>query len=214
VSPEQRVIALSAAVFLASLALGLVTRELWLTCYSLALYVLAVLTTSLLELVRPDRFYRLNFWVFKELLHDLLKFSIALEVALRIFRSFPGARASARWVLLFVFVATYAGVLAFPVTEGYDMLVGKVMPWVLSGTLWVFVAIAALVLWYRLPIHPLHKAILVGFVPYLLMFTLALDIVDRFGWGEAREYSNYLQTVSYLILLLYWNQAVWRLKRP
>ena len=86
-------------------------------------------------------------------------------------------------------------------------------PYVLAGTLWLFLAISALILWYRLPVAPLHKALLLGFVPYLLIFTVALNMLKAYG-GSVREYAGYGKNVAYLALLAYWAMVAWRLAPP
>jgi hypothetical protein len=55
----------------------------------------------------------------------------------------------------------------------------------------------------------LHKAILVGFVAYSLVFTVVLNLLDSIGW-HIREAVSYLQSGAYLLLLGYWTQAAWR----
>jgi hypothetical protein len=69
--------------------------------------------------------------------------------------------------------------------------------------------VAGLVLWYRLPVHPLHKAILVGLVPYLLMFSLSLSWVESQGWA-VRANASFLSTLSFLLVLVYWTYVAWR----
>jgi hypothetical protein len=69
--------------------------------------------------------------------------------------------------------------------------------------------VAAVILWYRLPVDPLHKAILIGFVPYLLVFTVAMNALSAYGW-DLREYAGYAQTIAYVVLVAYWARAAWR----
>ena len=73
----------------------------------------------------------------------------------------------------------------------------------------MFTAIAIVVLWYRIPVDPLRKSILLGFVPYLLVFAVASSII---GAANARLFDamNYGQIVAYVALLLYWNRVVWQ----
>ena len=56
---------------------------------------------------------------------------------------------------------------------------------------------------------PLHKALLLGFVPYLLVFTVAINLLRAFG-GDARAVAGYLKNVAYQVLLAYWVYAAWR----
>jgi hypothetical protein len=89
-------------------------------------------------------------------------------------------------------------------------MLGGVLPRILNGTVWVFVAVSALVLWYRLPVSRLDKALLVGFVPYLLVFTVSLTLFETLGWGsEVVRTIGHVQSVAYELLVLYWNRVVW-----
>src|ERR1051325_1512832 len=168
-------------VLLFSIAVGLFVRRGYRSCYSFPLYIVAVLVPQTLTLLWPDTFYRLDFWLLKESLHALLKFSIALELAIRTVRAFPSAKATAQRVILVVLAAAYVGVLAATPasrdygTEGARALLAHVLPRILNGTIWLFTAIGAVILWYRLPVAPLNKAILLGFVPYLLVFAVVTN---------------------------------------
>jgi hypothetical protein len=187
--------------------LGLVFRGTYGQCYSFSAYLVAVLVPQVLSTVWPA-LYTYGFWVFKEVLHSGLKFAIVLELAYRTLRSFPGALAAGRRVALTVVGLAYFAIVTVPGGAQAEFS-ARVLPRVLNGTIWLFVALAAVVLWYRLPIQPLHKAILVGFVPYLLIFSVAMAALDGFGWSIAGRIA-YLHTVGYLCLEAYWVHAVWR----
>jgi hypothetical protein len=85
----------------------------------------------------------------------------------------------------------------------------NLQPYVLAGTVWLFLAISALILWYRLPVVPLHKALLLGFVPYLLVFTVAINLLKAYG-GNVRVAAGYTKNVAYQVLLAYWVYSAWR----
>ncbi|HEY6554723.1 MAG TPA: hypothetical protein VI669_15305, partial [Vicinamibacteria bacterium] len=84
----------------------------------------------------------------------------------------------------------------------------KVQPRVISACVWLFTMLAALILWYRLPVDSFHKAILLGWVPYLLIFSAALNYVGDYG-PQFLSISNYVHTAAYLGLLLFWTRAAW-----
>jgi hypothetical protein len=167
-------------------------------------------------LLWPGHFWRLWFYLGKEQVINVLRFAIALELTYRTFRAFPAARATARAVLLVVLVIVLAVVLVGtrdlePAEGGPALgpLATRVQPRVLNGTIWLLTAIAGLVLWYRLPVQPLHKAILVGLVPYLLVFSVSLNLIESWGW-DVRARVNYLYTLAFLLVLGYWVHAAWR----
>jgi len=194
--------------------LGLLVRKRFASCWSFTVYLPAVFATGILIAAWPERFYRWDFWLLKEALHSLIKFGIALELVLRTFRAFPGALATVRRLMLFVLMATYLVILSVPVNRSapledlYVMLTTQVLPRIQNGTIWLFTAIAAVILWYRLPVQPLHKAILIGFVPYLLIVTFALNLLNRY-W-DLRVATNYMSASAYLLLTTYWAYVAWR----
>ena len=195
---------------LAALFVGLVVRGRVRRCYSFALYVLAVLVTELMITLWPGKFLNYGFWLPKEILLNALKYAIALELAARTLKAFPGARATARGIVLLVVVGSLAAVLAASTKPGsLAEIASQLLPRILNSTIWLFTALAVVILWYRLPVDLFHKAILVGFVPYLLVFTAAinaLNIEDPFY----REVASYSQSVAYLALLGFWTHAAWR----
>lgn len=199
-------------IALAVILVGLLVRRRASRCYSFTLYVMAVLTCEVLITAWPKHFYKWEFWLFKETLFSALKYGIALELAARTLRAFPGARATARAVLFLVVLVSLAAVLpAVPTAPVLDFseLASDLHPRILNGTIWIFTALAAVILWYRLPVDLLHKAILVGFVPYLLVFTVLMNLLKAIGW-HIQDSVSYLQSGAYLLLLGYWGYAAWR----
>jgi hypothetical protein len=63
-------------------------------------------------------------------------------------------------------------------------------------------------LWYRLPVDPFHKAILVGFVPYLLVFSVGMRAMLEMGQAQSYLFQR-AHAVAYVVLLAYWNRAAW-----
>ncbi len=195
---------------------GIVVRRRVGVCRTFLPYLGVIALADLLILVWPEQFYRQWFWFGKELLIHLLRFALALELTYRTFRAFPTARATARGVLLAVLLLTLgivfigSGNLEVPDgTPALGPLISRVQPRVLNGSIWLLTAIAGLVLWYRLPVHPLHKAILVGLVPYLLVFSVSMSLIESHGW-DVRRSVNYLYTLAFLLVLVYWAFATWR----
>lgn len=192
------------------LLIGVIVRRRYWLWFSFPLYLTANLTSNFLIVLWPERFYRWDFWQAKEIALNLLRFAMALELAFRTFQAFPGAMATLRRFLFLVLVVTYIAVLAVPTGEAdYTTFVGQLQPRVVNGTIWLFTAIAALILWYRLPVHPFHKAVLLGFVPYLLVFTVAMNTLGSLGW-ERGLYMNYASQGAYILVVAHWTYAAWR----
>ena len=206
-----------AATTVAIMALaGVVVRRRVGVCWTFVPFLGVIVAADLLVLIWPEHFFRQWFWLGKELLVNLLRFALALELTYKTFRAFPSARATARGALLGVLLVTlvivFAGTGDLEPPEGAPALgplISRVQPRVVNGALWLLSAVAGLILWYRLPVHPLHKAILIGYVPYLLVLTVSLNLIDNQGW-DIREQVNYLHTSAFLAAVVYWAVAAWR----
>jgi len=205
----QALIAYAGMALLAAILVGLAVTRRYRLWYAFALNLLSTFVAAFLMLSWPARFHSPEFWQGKEMLISVLRFAMAIELAFRTFQSFPGAMATARRVLLPVMALTLVAVLAVPAGD-YNTFVGQFLPRVLNGTVWLFTAIAALILWYRLPIHPFHKVVLIAYIPYLLIFTVAANALGApLGWQRS-AYMRYADQLAYVLLLLCWNYAVWR----
>ena len=96
--------------------------------------------------------------------------------------------------------------------EHNQSFLAELHPRVLNGSIWLFTAIAALILWYRLPVEPFHKAVLLSYVPYLLVFTVTMNVLGSLGWaGWERGWAvRYFNQLAYLALMMHWARAAWR----
>ena len=210
--PTERLIVCVGLVLLAACLTGLFARRRQGLCVTFTLYLGAVLLSDGLVVLWPRQFHYWGFWVLKESVHNLLKFGIALELTLRTFRAFPAARKTAAVLVLGVLVLTWlsVGPPSPRKATGAEELALNLQPYVLAGTLWLFIAISTLILWYRLPVAPLHKALLLGFVPYLLIFTVAMNLLKAFGGDDVRKYAGFFKNAAYQALLVYWAYTAWR----
>jgi hypothetical protein len=195
------------ALILATLV-GLVVRGHLSACYTFGIYLLVVLLTDTFMIASPS-FDTRAFWLSKEVLHGGLRFAIALELVARVFGAFPGARAAAQALLGLLGVALFLVFMVLGSTgiqKEWEFITGEVLPRVMTWTTWFFAALAALILWYRLPLDPIQKAILIGYVPYLIFFTVSLQLYQANNWPTTGWLPN-VHTVAYLGLLLYWARA-------
>jgi hypothetical protein len=191
---------------------GIIARRRYRVWFFLALFLTVTLASTVMMLAWPARFYNSAFWQAKETALNFVRFAMALELAYRTFRAFPGALATVRLTLLIVLVATLGAVLAVSGPTDYESFLADLQPRVLNGSVWLFSAIAALILWYRLPVDAFHKAVLVGYVPYLLVFSLTINVLGalgRAGWERALGLL-YVNQIAYLALLAHWARAAWR----
>ncbi len=203
---------IATVLLLSALVLGLALRGGWRVSPAFGLYVGVVLASNLLVLVRPD-VYTWRFYLLGEVLHGALRLVLAGEIGWRMFAHLPGARSTLAAGLLLVVTLTLGAVLQAPLEAQPHVVAQTALARLLHGTAWIFGALLAAKLYYRLPVHPLHQAILRGFVPFLMAFTVALGLFETFGW-DVRLPASYAYTTAYLAMLVYWNVAAWRRSEP
>jgi hypothetical protein len=200
----------SAVVAILAVLVGLCVRGRLGACAAFSAYLMLVLVSDTLIVGWPQRFWRRDFWVLKEGVLHALKLAIGLELMVRIFRHFPGAYAA---VQKGVFVVVWAlGLLAwYSLSYGTDALtvVGKLYVHISDGTVWLLTALGLVSLWYHLPLDSIHKAILIGFVPYLLVYSVVHRFVGALG-TERGDIFNSTAPLAYLVLLAYWARVAWK----
>jgi hypothetical protein len=208
---EKAIIAIEIGLAAAVLA-ALLVKGHWRSCYTFVLYLASFVIFEGATLAWPGRFFRLDFWLVKEATEALLKLAVAFEIAVRVFERLPTARVTFALAFLTGLVAI---AIAMAPTVGADAAtVARVgLPRLLYGTALIFVGLLGVCLWYHVPLYPIHKVVLVGFVPYLVAFTVVLQALQTFGW-DVRVPANYLNTVAFISLLAFWTRAAWRRFSP
>jgi hypothetical protein len=217
----QRVILVVGNLLLLTALAGLLMRGRLRLGYFFPAYLLAVLVLSSLSGIWPERFHTWSFYWLKESLYSLLKVGVALELTVRVFQAFPAARRAARGAFLLVLGVTVIAAWSATTTpvpgvwgqRQWADLVLALNPRIANGTAWLFGALFVLILYYRLPLHPLHKAIAFGFMAYLLLLTLALDQVKRSEFARLTIVS-YASAFGYFLLSGFWAWAAWRKDPP
>jgi hypothetical protein len=195
---------------IAVILVGLLRRQHVRAARAFTVYVVVVLVTEVLITWWPDRFWTLRFWLFKQTLLDVLKIAVAIEIGYWIFRAFPGAAQSARALALLLLCVTFVAVLALPNDVGRDdagFAIGSVRPRLAIGGAWLFTALAALAEWYRVPLRPMHRAIIFGLGLHLVVFGAVLHAIVVYGW------SRILVTVEPLVfvsILGWWAWTAWQ----
>lgn len=140
-----------------------------------------------------------------------LRFGLALELTNCIFGAFPAAAVTARRVMLLILVATAVTAMATaPPNVTYTRMHAEFVPRMASAAIWMVTALAALVLWYRLPLAPLPRAILMGYAPYLLLFTILMSLLFEGGSPRVRLWVGYLDPLAFFVLIHYWLRVAWR----
>ena len=212
---ELAVAILGQGLVLATLA-GLVRRHHVKICWAFGLYLLMVfladgLMTADALVLRTGTFYSRSFWMTKEVLLNALKFAVALEIVARVFGGFPGARATAQMALVLLLGLTFVSVVSasgwLPLAP--ESLGSELQPRILMGTTWLFTVIAGLVLWYRLPMASMQKAILIGFVPFLILFYLVLELRTANRWPMHGWLAS-VDSWAFVLVLAYWTRSAWQ----
>jgi hypothetical protein len=216
VSSRELVVAVSSQVALLVTALGLVMRGRWRLSWFFAVYIPVVLGCDLLVTLWPQYFFDSAFMMPQQVVWDVLKLGIALEIGWRTFRPFPGAEAASRRVALLVLSVTAGAALAVR-TNGwgsdfyalYLTAMGQIHPRLINGIIWLMAICLALAQWYRVPVHPFHAALLTSLAIYLALFSTLLTLVGLYG-PAFRAYVNALDPPAYLLLASWWVYIAWR----
>ena len=196
-------------VLLAVTIVGILVQRRQRLCWPFLFYLVAILIGNSLTTLWPEQFYNITFWMFKQSVYDIAKLAVALDLADHAFRAFPGARATARFVLLCILVVTGAAIVGVSVSAPPSVVAVEWHPRILSGTIWLMTATAVLVVWYRLPVHTFQRSILLGFTTYLLVFNTVLNILRAYGL-DLREQMSLVDTFAYAGVLGWWAYSTWR----
>jgi hypothetical protein len=209
----ETVLLFLALLLIGATIVGVVKRGRLRLCRMFLLFLVTVFVTDVLAEFWPDRFWNKDFYLVRETLHNVLRYAVALEIAYFAFRSFPGARSTARSLLLLLLTTTLASVLGasweFARLPDFAEIIGQIQLPQLIGVVWLLMGISVLILWYRLPVDRMHKAILLGWIPYLLIFSAGLKLAAVYDWNTYIPWVNYVTTGAYFLLLTYWARAAW-----
>ena len=191
---------------------GLYVRGYARFCRFFLTYLMTVLFVGLLMTLWPDRFYSQQFWILQHVVFDALKLATVLELGYWIFLGFPGAAQTARSTLFLFLVGTLVAVVMLPhetlAADGTgSVLLGALRPRLETAMVFMFTALAALIVWYRIPVHPVHMGIIIGFVPYLTVFTTVVRFLSIYGLDER---INTLGPAAYLLACSWWAVVAWR----
>jgi hypothetical protein len=205
--PHQAVIAGAVMLAMAGTLAGLVARGRARHCWSFVVYLCAVITCDVLVLTQPHRFFTQEFYIAKQGMYDILRTVVALEMAWRVVRAFPGALRAARWAAL-ALLAGATGILAMgPHRAGYEVIFAW-QPRVVACTALMFALTALLVAWYHLPIRAIHRSIMGGFAIYSAFFATLVSLLRDWGWGY-RVHIATAQTLVFLAVCLWWLRTAW-----
>jgi len=188
---------------------GLFARRRAHLCWSFAAYLAWGLVCNSLMSYWPGHFYTRSYYLLTQGVGDALKLAIAAELTYRTFRAFPGAAARVRVLLAPLFMVPVLFVTSVPSGATYEDLIRLYQPQVLTAVIWIMVAITLLIAWYRVPVHAVHRAILIGFSSYLLIFTTLLNVLRNYGFDNLRNFIGVADGYAYLLIMMGWAYAAW-----
>jgi hypothetical protein len=200
----------------AMLLAGLLVRGRVALCWSFFVYISATALASRLVVHWPEQFWTYTFYSMKETVLFALVVVVTLEIWLRTFSSFRRARVRVGLLLALALLATAVAALAIPPgLDSYDVLLGIVIPRQDAGVLMLCAIIASAVGWYRIPLHPLHRAILIGLGAYLMVNTLLMSVFA--GWlvenVRAYRWCSAIIAGAYCTVSGWWAWVAWRPSR-
>lgn len=192
---------------------GLISRQRLSRCLGFTAYIASVLLHTVMVLTFPDTFGQFVIWRYAQIVYASLRHVMALELALHTFRAFPVARRLARsflWVMSVLALAT-------PFMFGSDLtslttMLLDVVPRMNLAAVGLFTGLGVLILWYRLPLDPMHKAVIMGIVPYLAIYSVLLRAARDLG-SKYFGIMDYTNQFAWIIVTVFWAWVAWQPRR-
>jgi hypothetical protein len=198
----HRVLGILGALLLVLLVSILFRQSKAKQCVLFSAYVIAAALFTTLILLFPAH-YSPQAYMVKQGIYDSLLFGMSLELAIRTFAAFTGI---ARFVRMFlggaVAVSTAGILLATPANPGYDSFM-RFQPGITTAGIWCLAFVGLLIVRYQIPVPAFTRAIILGYVPYLVVFTVYIDLINRWGWS-ALPNLNLLNAIAYDMVAGYW----------
>jgi hypothetical protein len=210
--PQRVFIGNLVSALLLVLIAGLLVNRRYRLCRSFLAYALLVFTTDRLILGWPETFDRATFWYVKEGAFWVLKIAIAAEIGLLTFARLERAR-TILTVLVATLVIAGSTVQLVPIQakpgDAIAWVNGVISPRGQTGILVLLAAVLVLAAFYRVPIHPFHRSIVLGFALYLFAYTGALTVLRELGAAGYRTFL-YMDPTAYAATVGVWTWAAWR----
>ena len=187
--------------------IGILRRKRVAQCIGFTFLVLASAGFTGLFLVYPQG-NSPALYLLKQGIYDSLLFAIALELSFRAFSAFRGVAGRVRFLLAFAVTASTAGIFFLTPNSPYSQF-WRYQPSVTTAGIWCLTTVALLIVWYQIPIRAFLRAVILAYVPYLVVFVICVDLIGRLGWGAIPRL-NILNALAYDAMAAYWVYAAWR----
>ena len=215
-APWQAALTTANVALLLLFLLGLVRRGRVRRLYCLPAYAGATALAAAGALLWPERLHVWSFWLAKETVIRLLGLALMVEMLLTVFDRMPTARRAARRAAtcgLACMLGTLACVRAPAAGAAGEadpvmlLLIADVLPRLALASALLALSLLVVTLAYAVPLDPLHRAVIYGFVPYVTLYALA---VGAMGGAAQHALANLATGTAYLLMLLLWAHAAWR----
>jgi len=192
------------AILLALALLMLAVRKRASVSWVFTAYLATCLVVNRMIVWWPATFQNYGFWWTKEILYVLLKLAVVFQIG----RAVLSAFARARHVVLVITASIAIGTWLTALTTT-DRWVFQALSVAQAGVVWGLAALLIACLWFQLPLHPLHRAILLGFALYLGVYGATLGLV-RYLSLSAVPYLSALDSAAYAATVGLWLHAAAR----
>lgn len=202
------------AVLMALAIAGILVRGRHSLCWSFLTYLSVLLLVNRLQAWFPEVFYTPAFWEVKKGLYDVLRVCVALEVAALTFWAAPRAAQRRAAAVLAAVIVVIAGlrVGAAVASPEYLVAVGRWAPRIETVCVWLFTAVVVVAAQCRVPVHPYHRTIVLGFGAFLMLDVVTLGLVGAFG-KAGYQMTAALGPVAFAATVGVWAVAAWRPRR-
>jgi hypothetical protein len=207
---------LAVKLALAMALVGIFARKRQSECWMLPVNLGVVLAFDTAVALFPDQLFHWNVYVVQQWIYQLCLFGVALELASRAFKAFPGAAATARAVFLGILVLTAISIFAATPPgapesnqDYYLIALLTIQPRIINATIWLFVATSRLVMFFNIPVSDWHRSISLGFSIYLVIAVTLLNVLRKFGW-DVSAFVSFFDAFAYLALCSWIALRAWQ----
>ena len=187
---------------------GILSRGKARQCIAFSAYMAVAAAFGCVIMAFP-RSYTPGMFMVKQGIYDSLLFVMAIELSYKAFSAFRGVAGRVRAILATAVIASTTAILVLtPRSLDYSHL-ASFQPGITTGGIWCLTFVALLIVWYQIPVPPFTRSIILGAVPYFVIFVVYIDLIGRLGWSAINGL-NIFNAVAYDTVAGYWAYAAWR----
>jgi hypothetical protein len=194
---------------------GIFARKRQSECWMLPVNLAVVLVGDTAMILFPEQLFHWKVYVLQQWIYSFCTFGVALELARRAFKAFPGAAVTARVVFLAILIVTALSIFAATPpgnARGSSFSVAAVLtlqPRLINATIWLFVAASRLVMFFNIPVSDWHRSVSLGFSIYLVISVTLLNLLKTFGF-DIRSFITFFDGSAFLALCSWFALRAWQ----